>query len=271
MKGSLAFAGAMSHAPGIAAFRDAASKEQASSFFSACDTMRQKLMASNPDVIVVIAPDHFSNFFIDNMPASCITLNAAYHGPVEKWLGVSELTVAGMPDLGRAILNQSYKDGIESAFSEEVMLEHSVIVPLSLLTPSYDVPIVWIMQNCQVPPLMSLERCYAFGRSIRHAIDDSGLRVAVIGSGGLSHAPGAPELQTLKPDFDRHFLHLLEKDNRRELLSIPNATLDDAGFGSWEIRLWITALGVAHDRKARTLAYEAIVPWDTGCGIAIYE
>lgn len=271
MTGSLVFAGAMSHAPGIVAFRQAAPQEQAQSFFQACDYMRERLAEAQPDAIVVIAPDHFSNFFIDTMPACGVALNSSYTGPVEKWLGMDSLTIPGAPQLARAILEHAYHDDVEPALVEDVMLEHGVIIPLSLLTPAFDVPVVWVMQNCQVPPLMSLQRCYAFGRSIRKAIDASGLRVAVIGSGGLSHSPGAPEAETLCPAFDRRFLQLLEQPDRTELLTLPNKEMDDAGFGSWEIRLWITALGVAHDRKPRSLAYEAIVPWDTGCGVAIYE
>ena len=271
MKGSLVFAGAMSHAPGIAAFRHAASEEQARPFFQACDYMRERLAEAKPDAIVVVAPDHFSNFFIDIMPACGVALNDSYTGPVEKWLGMESVTIPGAPDLARAILEHAYRNDVEPALVEDVQLEHGVIIPLSLLTPGFDVPVVWVMQNCQVPPLMSLQRCYALGKSIRQAIDASGLRVAVIGSGGLSHSPGAPEAETLCPEFDRRFLHLLEQEDRGELLALPNAVMDQAGFGSWEIRLWITALGAAHDRKPRTLAYEAIVPWDTGCGVAIYE
>ncbi|MAL01651.1 MAG: hypothetical protein CL536_05830 [Alcaligenaceae bacterium] len=271
MKGTLVFAGAMSHAPGIVAFTEAASDEQATNFFKACETMREKLVAARPDVLVVIAPDHFSNFFIDNMPSVCVTLNSDYQGPVEKWLEMDEISVPGMPEFAQSILAHAYQNDIEPAMAHDVKLEHGVIIPLSLLTPQFDVPVIWVMQNCQVPPLMSLKRCYDFGRSIRQAIDNSGLRVAVVGTGGLSHSPGAPEAQTLLPSFDKHFLELLAQPDREKLLSISNASQDEAGFGAWEIRLWITALGAAHDRVSRTLAYEAIVPWDTGCGVVIYE
>jgi hypothetical protein len=127
------------------------------------------------------------------------------------------------------------------------------------------------MQNCQVPPLLSLRRCHALGRAIRTAIDASELRVGVLGTGGLSHAPGAAEAEQLDPEFDRHFLSLLDRNAVEEVLSIPNSRIDAAGFGTWEIRQWVTALGAAHDRRPRTLAYEAVHEWDTGCGVSIYE
>lgn len=269
--GQLVFAGALSHAPGIAAFANAANEEQRTRFFAATEQMRLGLAQARPDALVVIAPDHFSNFFIDNMPAACVTMNEDYPGPVEDWLGVSKLSIKGVPALARSILQTAYASDLEPAFSGHAALEHGVIVALKLLTPAFDVPIVWVMQNCQVPPLLSLRRCYAFGRAIRKAIDASDLRVAVIGTGGLSHAPGAAEADQLDPEFDRHFLQLLERNAVEEVLSIPNERIDAAGFGTWEIRQWVTALGAAHDRKPRTLAYEAIHEWDTGCGVSVYE
>lgn len=269
--GKLVFAGAISHAPGIAAFEKAANDSQRKNFFAAADVLKDRLAEAKPDVLVVVAPDHFSNFFIDNMPAACVTLNATYTGPVEDWLGIPNISVEGAPDFARAILSGAFDDGIEPAFSENMALEHGVVVALKLVTPDYGTPIVWIMQNCQVPPLLSLRRCYAFGRSIRNAIERSDLRVGVLGTGGLSHSPGAAEADRLDPEFDRHFLSLLDRNAVDDILAIPNSRIDEAGFGTWEIRQWITALGVAHDRKPRSLAYEAVLEWDTGCAAALYE
>lgn len=269
--GTLQFAAAMSHAPGIAAFKHAASPAQQKSFFAATDTLREAATAAKLDALVIIAPDHFSNFSIANMPACCVTLNDSYPGPVEDWLGIPKFAIPGAPDLSKSILHHAYSLGVEPASAAHAELEHGVMVPLSLVTPQFDVPVCWVMMNCQVPPLMSLRRCYELGRGIRAAIDASGKRVGVLGTGGLSHAPGAPEADQLDEAFDREFLAMLDRNAIEEVLSITDARLDAAGFGSWEIRLWIAALGVAHDRHPRTLAYEAIEAWDTGCGVAIFE
>jgi aromatic ring-opening dioxygenase catalytic subunit (LigB family) len=269
--GQLVFAGAMSHAPGIAVFADAAEEGQRKRFFAAIDEVREQLARAKPDVLVIIAPDHFANFFIDNMPSACVTTGASYVGPIEEWLGMPRTTIPGAPGLAKAILARAFANDIEPSFSESVMLDHGVMIALKLLTPALDVPIVWVMQNCQVPPLMSLKRCHALGHAIREAIDASDLRVAVLGTGGLSHAPGAAEADELNPEFDLHFLSLLDRNAVSELLAISNKRLDAAGFGTWEIRQWITALGAAHDRKPRTLVYEDIHAWDTGCAVALYE
>lgn len=269
--GQLVFAGALSHAPGIAAFAEAPSEAMRQRFLAAADRLRQSVDAARPDVMVVVAPDHFTNFFLDNLPAACVTTNESYQGPAEDWLGMPPTTIPGRPDLAQAILHAAYAGGIEPAIGQSGKLDHGVMVALKLATPRFDVPIVWVMQNCQVPPLMTLPRCYEFGRAIRRAIDASGLRVGVLGTGGLSHTPGAAEVDVLDPDFDRHFLSLVDRNAIGEILSLSSGRLDAAGFGSWEVRLWVTALGAAHDRKPRTLGYEPVVEWDTGCAVAVFE
>ncbi len=269
--GQLTFAGAMSHAPGIAAFAEAAPQPARERFFAATEVLRTQFKRSHSDLLLVIAPDHFSNFFVDNMPAACVSMNEFYPGPIEDWLGMPKMRLQGHPAFARSVLDTAFGRGFEPAFSEQLELDHGVMIALKHLTPEFDVPIVWVMQNCQVPPLMSLRRCYDFGKVLRQAIDASDLRVGVLGTGGLSHTPGGAEADQLDPEFDEYFLDLLEQGDPQAICAIPSERIDEAGFGAWEIRQWITTLGVAHDRKPRKLAYEAVVEWDTGCGVAIYE
>jgi aromatic ring-opening dioxygenase catalytic subunit (LigB family) len=268
--GQLVFAAAMSHAPGISAFPRAAEEATRERFLHAAGILRDRLAASRADALIVIAPDHFSNFFLNNMPSACVTLNAAYEGPVEDWLGFPRTSVPGAPAFARSLLETAFDGGFELSFSEHAELDHGVMVPLKLLQPDLKLPIVWVMLNCQVAPLMSLRRCYELGRVLRRAVDAASMRVGVLASGGLSHNPGAPESE-LDPTFDRHFLSLLNAGDLESLFAITNERIDEAGFGTWEIRLWLMALGVAHDRRATTLAYEPVPQWDTACAVAIYE
>ena len=52
---------------------------------------------------------------------------------------------------------------IDMAYSEDTRIDHSFVTPLSLITPSYDVPIVPIAINCNRPPLVSLARSHEAG------------------------------------------------------------------------------------------------------------
>jgi aromatic ring-opening dioxygenase LigB subunit len=150
-------------------------------------------------------------------------------------------------------------------------LEHGIMVPLSFIDPNHTLPIVPILQNCMAPPMPSLRRCWEFGKLIRDVAEKSGRRVAVVGTGGLSHSPGAPEAGFIDEAFDRRFLELLASDSPEDALDLPNEAIDSAGFGTWEIRQWATALGAAGGRGARVLAYEAIKEWETGCSAVVFD
>jgi aromatic ring-opening dioxygenase catalytic subunit (LigB family) len=261
----------MSHAPGITAFPDAPPVLQRERFFAAVEEARAALEKARPDVLIMIAPDHFTNFFVDNMPPFCIGLNDRYTGPVEDWLRIEKRVIPGAREVAQDILSTGFESGIELAFSETLRLEHGTMVPLSLLTPRMDVPVVWIMMNCQVPPLASLGRCDELGRMIRSVVDRRPERFAILGTGGLSHAPGAPEMGYIDEAFDREFLGFLEKGDLDAVLSLPAKRIDNAGFGAWEIRPWVVAQGAVPERRGRTLVYEPMKEWDTGCAVTLFQ
>jgi hypothetical protein len=102
------------------------------------------------------------------------------------------------------------------------------------------VPNVPIIQNTFFPPNQpSARRAYAFGRSIKKAIDSwpSDRTVAVFGSGGMSHF-------VIDEQFDRAFVEGLAKKDKDFLTSIPLADLQS---GTSELKSWITLAGVLDD------------------------
>lgn len=145
------------------------------------------------------------------------------------------------------------------------------MIPLHFLTPATEIPLVPIIVNCQVPPLPRLRRCYQLGQVLRRVVDRRPERIAVIGSGGLSHSPGVPEGDRIDGVFEREFLSFLEKGDHESIVSLPKERIDAAGFGTWEIRLWVTVLGAVPERKGHILAYEMIREWQTGCAVVVFE
>ncbi len=97
----LVFAGVASHAPGITGRADQADPEVRDAFYASYDQMRQALEASRPDALMIIAAEHFSNFFMNNMPSFAIGMADRYEGPIEDpdWLGIERTTVPGNADL----------------------------------------------------------------------------------------------------------------------------------------------------------------------------
>jgi aromatic ring-opening dioxygenase catalytic subunit (LigB family) len=269
--GEFVYAAAMSHAPGIAAFPEAPALDQRQRFMAAADVARRALEVADVDILIVVAPDHFTNFFVDNMPAFCVGFNEEYYGPTEDWLGLKARQVKGSPSVARDIAASALEHGIDLSFSETMKLEHSVMVPLTLLMPNFDIPIIWIMLNCQVPPMPTLKRCWELGHTLRLIIEARPERFGIVGTGGLSHFPGSPEMGDIDQEFDRDFLQKVEANDVNSLVSMSKDHMDAAGFGAWEIRQWLTIMGAVPDRQGLTLAYEAIPEWETGCAVTLFR
>ncbi|VTY37544.1 2,3-dihydroxyphenylpropionate/2,3-dihydroxicinnamic acid 1,2-dioxygenase [Xylophilus ampelinus] len=269
MTGAIVFAAGVSHAPYITGMPDHAPPESKARFYAAMEEIGVRMRAARPDVVVVVSSDHFHNLFTDRMPAFCVGLGDSHEGPAEKWIRIEPFNVKGAAAFGRAVMHHAFRLGMDPAFSQRMVIEHGLAVPLSFLTPSFDIPVLPILQNCMVPPLPPLRRCYALGQVLRAAAQEQGLRVAVVGTGGLSHAPGSADAGRIDSEFDREFLEML-RTRPMDALAISDERMDAAGFGTWEIRQWITALGAAGGGSAEVLAYEAVEAWETGCGAAVF-
>ena len=67
---SLVYAGVLSHAPGITGRAHLVENTAAqTAFYDALARQRQDIMQSGAEALIVIAAEHFANFFMNNMPA----------------------------------------------------------------------------------------------------------------------------------------------------------------------------------------------------------
>ena len=242
---SLVFAGIMSHGPGMTARADRADPAVRDPFFATLGRMRQALEQSRPDALMVIAAEHFANFFMNNMPAYCIGMGDLYEGPTEDpdWLRIPRRTVPGNPDLSRRIIS-GVMNRVDVAYAEEWKFDHGIMVPLSFLTPGFELPVIPVNINCQGPPLTPLHRAYEFGRAIREACDSVPERIALVGTGGISHWPATPNSGKINEEWDRDFLDRWVRNDREALTSYSDEeTLREAGQGGFEIRTLIAVAG----------------------------
>ena len=264
----LVFAAAAVHAPGITARREAATPEQRHILFSAWDALRQQLEAAQLDALVVVSSEHYTNFFLNNAPAFCIGLAERYDGPSEDehFLKIPRVLVPGAAALSRAIISV-VSDHVDIAHSQELLLDHGIMVPLHLLTPRMHLPVVPIIVNCQMPPLPPLPRCHALGRALRMACNAREERIGVLAAGGLSHWPAVPESGKLNIEFDRAFVDdFLANDSARMTSYSDEEIVASAGPGGREIRSWIVAAAAAGGKKGEVLCFEPIPAYAvTGC------
>jgi len=257
---SLVFAGAANHAPGITSRREAATEAQQKAFFGAYAELRRRLEAARLDALVVVSAEHYTNFFLDNMPAFCMGLAERYPGPVEdeRFLRIPKASVPGAARLARA-LAEAVRQEADLSHSEELALDHGVMIPLHLLTPAMDLPVVPLIQNCLAAPRPGLERCHALGRALGRAIAARPERIGLLAAGGLSHWPAAPRSGEINESWDREFLRAFMESDRAALTRYSDEEiLRDGGPGGHEIRAWVTLAGATQGRARELLCFTAI-------------
>jgi aromatic ring-opening dioxygenase LigB subunit len=270
---SLVFAGVCSHAPGITGRKDRADPVVRDAFYAAYDRMRVALEASRPDALIVIGAEHFANFFMNNMPSLCVGMGEVYEGPIEdeQWLGIKRSKVPGAPELSKRVVEEVMQS-VDLAYAQEWKFDHGIMVPLSFLTPRYDLPVIPVNINCQGPPLIPLHRCHEFGRALRRACDKAPERIAVIGTGGISHWPATPDSGKINEAWDRAFLERFLNGKREELLAYRDEeTWREAGQGGLEIRTFIAVSGATEGVTGELWFYAPIPIFAVGCTVAVMK
>lgn len=270
---SLVYAGVLSHAPGITGRADLVENTAKRDEFYAClDQQRQDIEATGADALIVVAAEHFGNFFMNNMPAFCIGMGESYEGPIEdpEWLKIARTTVPGAPDLGRRIISNVMQT-VDTSFAEEWKFDHGIMVPLNFLTPRYDLPVIPVNINCQGPPLTPLHRAWSFGEAIRRACDAVDEKIAIVGTGGISHWPATPDSGKINEAWDRDFLDRLMRNDKAALLDYTDEdTYAEAGQGGFEIRTFI-AIAAAAGGVGDLQFYTAELPiFAVGCTVASF-
>jgi 2,3-dihydroxyphenylpropionate 1,2-dioxygenase len=241
-------------------------------FYAAYHRMREQLMATRPDALVVIGAEHFANFFMNNMPSFAIGMADRYSGPIEDpgWLGIARTSIPGNAALSQQLIGEIMQT-VDVAFAEEWKFDHGIMVPLHFLTPTYDLDVVPVNINCQGPPLVPLHRTWAFGEALRRAADLVPQRLAVIGTGGISHWPATPDSGKINEAWDRQLLERWAHNDRQALLSYSDLeTYREAGQGGFEIRTFISVAAAARGR-GQVHHYAPIPIFAVGCTIATMD
>lgn len=236
---------------------------------AAIDGLRRALDELAPDVVLVVGDDQHENILDDNTPPFTIYIGDEVEASVSlKYLNQpkSENRTRYEVDAALAmdIIDGLMTMGFDPAYSRRTRYEgglgHAFARPLKFLMPEPRYPIIPIMVNTYYPPAPSAARCVQFGRSLAALVEsmERGLRVVVVGSGGLSHTK-------IDEALDRRFLQALETNDLAYIESMPSYVLVE---GTSEIRNWIVTAAAA-GRSARVVEYEPLYRTATGVGCAM--
>lgn len=266
----LVFAGVVSHGPGITGRYEQADKELREALYQNFYRLGAELKEARPDVLIVVAAEHFANFFMDNMPAYAMGMAEYYEGPIEdeQWLGIKRRKIPGNAELSGLIVEKLLRH-FDLAYSQEWQFDHGIMVPLNFLTPEYNVPIIPVNINCQGPPLTPLARAYDFGRELGRICAALPERIAIIGTGGISHWPATPDSGRINEPWDREFLERWLCNDRAALTSYSDEEIYlAAGQGGFEIRTFIAVSGATEGCTGELYFYAPIPIFAVGCTVA---
>jgi 2,3-dihydroxyphenylpropionate 1,2-dioxygenase len=282
-------------------------KPEAEAFRAALSGARDAVAAARPDVAVVVGSNHFRGLWLDLLPAFTLGVGDVI-GSGEA--GTPGGPLPGQPALGRHLLDELIVNGFDPAFSARLQIDHGITHAMQYLLAGLDLPVVPVIVNTFAAPLPTLRRCRAFGEALGRAIATApgGLRVAVVASGGLSHALPWPadwaapttddeaymaeawlegrgrwadydarrrEIVLAAPprineDWDREVLAAWDAGRTAELVARYEGRVTAvAGNGGNEVRPWLIAAAACDDRPGETLCYSPMPEWLTGMGVGI--
>lgn len=213
--------------------------------------------AARPDVLIIFDCDHFSTFFLDNLPIFAVGVSERTAGPNDQTVMPRyEVPVHGA--LAAHLRAHGIAAGFDISLLQDFEVDHSIMVPLHFLTPQMTIPIVPVFINCFVPPIPSAQRCYALGQTIRAAVESfpEPVRVAPMGSGSFSLEIGGPKVAPGRrqgvpdPAWVERVSALMQAGRIDSLLKEATAErMQQAGNVAAELLTWIAALGVIGDRQ----------------------
>jgi protocatechuate 4,5-dioxygenase, beta chain len=206
-----------------------------------------------PDVCVIVYNDHASAFGLDLIPTFAMGVGAAF-APHDEGYGPRPIpAVQGDPQLAWHLTESLIRDEFDITIAGEMTVDHGLTVPLSVL---FGQPRQW---PCRVIPLCvnviqypppSGNRCLQLGRAIRRAIDGYGadLKVAVLGTGGLSHQLQGERAGLINADYDQRWLDgFIERP--AEVANIPHVELlRETGSEGLECIMWLIMRGALDAR-----------------------
>jgi protocatechuate 4,5-dioxygenase beta chain len=249
----LVFAGGASHVPDLLARPEIDPHENVDRLLTGYARLAEDLKKADPDVILVTADCHFQSFDTNHI---VIGTASEHVGSMEFFKRPDlDLKVTGEPQVAKLIAETVRSAGLEVEEAPRVDLDHGLIVPLRLMLPRPDVAVI--------PIITQPHRSYspfgarAFGRAMRHAVERSGLKVAMLATGGLSHWLDPGKFGAVDVEFDTYLLSMIKAGRGNDVANLEPYPLLD--HGQYEFMNWLIMLGlVGEGVRGEVYAYEPL-------------
>jgi gallate dioxygenase len=265
------------HAPSIAVTLNNGKTESPAwkPLFDGYKPMIAWMQANKPDLVIIVANDHANTFFFDRYPCFALGVAPVHEIADEGWGRWPYDPVPGAPEFAWQLAHSLVDDEFDIAVCQEMPLDHGFLTPLACVFPpgrNWPVPVVPLVVNVLQPPLPSAARCFKLGRAIRRAVEgyDKDIRVAVFGTGGLSHQLSGERYGFNNPMWDQEFLDLIEREPERIARMTHQELMERGGADGVEIIMWMVMRGALSPR-VRRLHRNYFHPMVTGFAQVIFE
>ena len=210
-----------SHVPGIGAAVD--NKKTQTDYwkplFDGYEPAREWMRNEAPDVVIIVYNDHASAFSLELIPTFAIGVAERFQ-PADEGYGPRKVPVVeGHPELAWHLAESLILDEFDMTIANEMPVDHGLTVPLSIACGEPDIwpcKVIPLCVNVIQYPSPTGNRCYQLGKAIRKAVEafPEDLKVAIFGTGGMSHQLQGERAGLVNADFDIAFLDDLTQNGR---------------------------------------------------------
>jgi protocatechuate 4,5-dioxygenase, beta chain len=240
--------------------------------FDAYVPVREWLKEIKPDVCIMVYNDHGADFFFDKYPTFAIGCADSY--PIaDEGFGVRPLPpIRGDLAFSQHLCRSLVYDEFDITICQEMAVEHGFLVPMHLcFDPQADgwpVASIPVEVNVLQHPLPTARRCYRLGQAIRRAVDsyDKDIKVAIIGTGGMSHQLTGTNFGAMNEQEDRQFLERLESDPESLMTLTHETMMQKYGVEGIELIMWLVMRGALSSGATR-VHRNYYAPMTTGMGL----
>jgi len=269
---------ATSHVPAIGAALDLGKSGEPywQPVFAGYDFSKKWIADLKPDVIFLVYNDHASAFSLDIIPTFAIGCAAEFPIADEGWGPRPVPPVIGHPELAWHIAQSTILDEFDMTIVNKMEVDHGLTVPLSLMygqPTAWPVPVIPLAVNVVQYPPPTGHRCYMLGKAIRRAVEsfDRPLRVAIFGTGGMSHQLQGPRAGLINKTFDTAFLDAFVADPAK-LAQMPHLEyVREAGSEGIELVMWLIMRGALDDVVNEVHRFYHVPASNTAVGHLILE
>lgn len=233
--------------------------------FAGMKEIGRRVRASAPDAVVIISSDHFYNFHLGQAPrfavaaADMFTPFGDMHLPPDPFPGDAAFA--------RGLAAHAAAEGFGLDLLEDYRPDHGVVIPMLMMGRRSGLPVVPLITNTALEPAPA--EGWRLGELLRGFVDTlpPDRRVAVVGTGGLSHWLGVPEMGRVNSAFDNAVMDALTSGQGRRLTAwTAEQVKRDGGNGGLEIVNWLAMAATVPEARGERVYYEALPEWVTGMG-----